>query len=76
MDANKIRDVDGNRLTDIEVVFLISFPAGEAGDAARAILADAVKKSHDRLCTVGGLLSSARPSPSESADQPTFTGPG
>jgi len=51
--ANKVRDADGNRLADIEVTFLISFPGGEAGDAARVVLPDAVKKSHDRLCTVG-----------------------
>jgi putative redox protein len=53
VDANKVRDSGGNRLTDIEVNFQIRFPAGEHGDSARAVLPDAVKKSHDRLCTVG-----------------------
>ena len=53
VDANKVRDGSGNRLTDIEVSFQVRFPAGEAGDDARAVLPDAVKKSHDRLCTVG-----------------------
>jgi uncharacterized OsmC-like protein len=53
VDANKVRDGSGNRLTDIEVSFQIRFPAGEDGDSARAVLPDAVKKSHDRLCTVG-----------------------
>jgi putative redox protein len=61
VDANKIRDADGNRLTDIEVTFLISFPSGEAGDAARAVLPDAVKKSHDRLCTVGRTVELGTP---------------
>jgi putative redox protein len=53
VDATKVRDENGNRLTDIEVTFRITFPAGERGDEARAILPDVVKKSHDKLCTVG-----------------------
>lgn len=61
VDANKIRDADGNRLTDIEVTFRLAFPAGEHGDAARAILPDAVKKSHDRLCTVGRTVELGTP---------------
>ena len=53
VDAEKIRDTEGNRLTGIEVTFRIAFPGGEAGDQARVVLPDAVRKSHDRLCTVG-----------------------
>ena len=52
-EADKVRDEEGNHLTDITVTFRLEFPAGEAGDAARAVLPDAVKKSHDRICTVG-----------------------
>ena len=52
VDAEKVRDERGNHLTDLLVTFRVSFPDGEAGEAARAILPDAVKKSHDRLCTV------------------------
>jgi uncharacterized OsmC-like protein len=52
-DADKIRDSAGNRLTGIVVTFQIAFPDGADGDQARAILPDAVSKSHDRLCTVG-----------------------
>ncbi len=52
-DADKVRDAAGNRLTGIEVTFQIAFPGGAHGDQARAILPDAVSKSHDRLCTVG-----------------------
>lgn len=59
--AEKVRDADGNRLTDIEVTFRIRFPAGEQGDAARALLPDAVKKSHDRLCTVGRTVDTGTP---------------
>jgi len=52
-DGDKIRDGNGNRLTNLVVSFDIAFPDGEGGDAARALLPDAVQKSHDRLCTVG-----------------------
>jgi putative redox protein len=52
VDAEKARDEAGNHLTDLVVTFRVSFPEGEAGDQARAILPDVVQKSHDRLCTV------------------------
>jgi putative redox protein len=61
VEANKIRDEEGNRLTDIEVTFRVAFPAGENGDAARAILPDVVKKSHDKLCTVGRTVELGTP---------------
>jgi putative redox protein len=51
-EADKVRDGQGNHLTGIVVTFRIEFPEGEGGDAARAILPDVVRKSHDRLCTV------------------------
>ncbi len=54
--ADKVRDSGGNHLTGIEVTFRIAFPEGEAGDEARAMLPDVVKKSHDRLCTVGRTI--------------------
>jgi uncharacterized OsmC-like protein len=50
--ADKIRDEGGNRLTDVVVTFRIAFPEGEGGNAARAVLPDAVRRSHERLCTV------------------------
>lgn len=50
--ATKLRDDGGNRLTDVVVTFRVTFPEGEGGDAARALLPDAVRRSHDRLCTV------------------------
>lgn len=61
VDADKVRDSGGNRLTDIEVTFRIRFPGGERGDAARAILPDAVQKSHERLCTVGRTIEIGTP---------------
>ena len=60
-DATKARDAGGNRLTDIQVTFQITFPAGGHGDDARAILPDAVNKSHDRLCTVGRTVELGTP---------------
>jgi putative redox protein len=59
--GNRVRDADGNRLTDIEVTFLIKFPEGEDGDAARAVLPDVIKKSHDHLCTVGRTIENGTP---------------
>jgi putative redox protein len=53
VDADKVRDDNGNRLTDIVVTFDVRFPDGEAGDAARAVLPEPIARSHDRLCTVG-----------------------
>jgi putative redox protein len=61
VDANKVRDDDGNRLTDIVVTFRIAFPSGEAGDAARMVLPEAVRKSHDRWCVVGRTVELATP---------------
>lgn len=61
VDANKVRDEHGNRLSDVSVTFDIDFPAGKEGDVARAILPDAVEKSHDRLCTVGRTVELGTP---------------
>src|SRR5579859_3860520 len=61
VDAVKVRDSGGNHLTDVEVTFRIVFPAGEGGDAARALLPDVVQKSHDRLCTVGRTVEIGTP---------------
>ncbi|MCW2911494.1 MAG: hypothetical protein JWL68_6283 [Actinomycetia bacterium] len=54
--AEKVRDAAGNHLADIEVTFRVVFPAGEGGDAARALLPDAVRRSRDRLCTVSRTI--------------------
>lgn len=59
--ADKVGDADGNHLTDIQSTYRISFPAGEDGDKARAILPDAVRQSRDRLCTVGRTVELASP---------------
>jgi len=61
VDASKVRDEAGNHLTDIVVTFRIRFPEGEQGDKARALLPDAVKKSHERLCTVSRTVELGTP---------------
>jgi putative redox protein len=61
VDAEKIRDSSGNHLTGITVTFRIAFPDGEAGDKARAILPDAVRQSHERLCTVSRTVEISTP---------------
>jgi uncharacterized OsmC-like protein len=61
VDAEKVRDENGNHLTDIVVTFRVRFPEGEQGDKARALLPDAVRKSHDRLCTVSRTVELGTP---------------
>ena len=59
--AEKVRDTAGNHLTDLQVTFRITFPDGEQGDKARELLPDAVRKSHDRLCTVSRTVELGTP---------------
>jgi putative redox protein len=65
--AEKVRDTLGNRLKDIAVTFHVSFPEGEAGDAARELLPGAVRRSHDSLCTVSRTVELGTPVKSEIA---------
>ena len=51
-EGHKVRDGDGNHLVDIRVTFDVAFTEGEGGDAARAVLPEAIAMSRDRLCTV------------------------
>ncbi|WP_405575345.1 OsmC family protein [Streptomyces sp. NBC_01167] len=59
--GHKVSDELGNRMTDLELVFAVTFPDGEAGDRARAILPRAVKVSHDKLCTVSRTVETGTP---------------
>jgi len=61
VEALKVSDDEGNRLSDVTVTFRVTFPGGPAGDAARAVLPEAVRRSHDRLCTVGRTVERATP---------------
>jgi putative redox protein len=62
-EGEKVRDEEGNHLTNLRVVFDVTFPEGEAGDAARAVLQSAIERSRDRICTVSRTV--ALPSPVE-----------
>jgi putative redox protein len=59
--GDKIKDVDGNRLVNIEVNFEVRFPDTEAGAAATAVLPVAARKSHDRLCVVSRTVELSSP---------------
>jgi putative redox protein len=61
VDANYLRDTTGNVLDDITLTLHVTFPEGEAGDAARAALPRAVATSHDRTCTVSRTIEAGKP---------------
>jgi putative redox protein len=52
---------DGNILHDITLTFSVTFPPGEAGDAARQILPRVAQTSHDRTCTVSRTIEAGTP---------------
>lgn len=70
VEADAIRDEVGNRLDDVTMTFHVTFPAGEAGDKARARLPGAVRTSHDRTCTVSRTVEAATPVTVHIADDP------
>lgn len=51
-EGDKLRDDEGNHMGPIDITFRLEFPAGPEGDAARAVVPDSIRKSHERLCTV------------------------
>jgi putative redox protein len=59
--GDKVRDTDGNRMENLAVTFEVRFPAGDGGDAARKMLPEAVRRSHDRLCTVSRTVELGTP---------------
>jgi putative redox protein len=59
--GDKVRDEQGNHLTNLKVTFEVVFPEGEAGDAARAVLPRSMAQSRDRLCTVSRTVAIGAP---------------
>lgn len=57
----KIRDEHGNRIVDITLRIEAEFPEGEDGDQAREVLPEAVRRSRDRICTVGRTVAVGTP---------------
>ena len=47
--------------TELDVRFDLAFGEGEGADKARALLPDAVRLSHDRLCTVSNTVQRGTP---------------
>lgn len=60
-EGDKVRDDDGNHLSNLRITFTVEFPNGEGGDAARAVLDRAIQQSHDRLCTVSRTVQLGSP---------------
>lgn len=61
VEADSVQEGGGHHLADITATFRLRFPAGSAGDAARAVLPTAIERSHDRLCTVGRTVERGTP---------------
>ena len=60
--GRKVRDEAGkNHVADISMTFDITFPEGEKGEAARAVLGRSVQQSHDRLCSVSQTVERGAP---------------
>lgn len=59
--ADKVDGELGNHLTNIAASFDVSFPDGPDGDSAREVLPQAIRRSHDRLCTVSRTVELASP---------------
>lgn len=59
--GDKVRDGGGNHLVNLRVSFDLTFPEGEAGDAARAVVQRSIAQSRDRLCTVGRTVQLGAP---------------
>jgi len=52
----KVRDEQGNHMTDFRVTFDVRFPDGPDGDAARDALPRSIEQTRDRLCSVGRTI--------------------
>jgi uncharacterized OsmC-like protein len=61
MSGDKIRDEQGNRMTNLTLTFDLSFPDDDRGRAAYDVLPRAVQQSHDRLCTVSRTVEVGSP---------------
>ncbi|MCD4526845.1 OsmC family protein [Nocardioides sp. cx-173] len=60
-EGHKVRDDGGQHLVGLTVTFDVTFPEGEAGDAAREFLPLAVRKTHERICTVSRTVELGTP---------------
>ena len=59
--GEKVRDTDGNHLTELLLRFEVTFPEDAGGDAAREVLPTSIERSRDRLCTVSRTVALGTP---------------
>ena len=64
-------DAGASFVTDIDVSFDLAFGEGDGADKARALLPEAVRLSHDRLCTVSNTVQRGTPVAMAVADPST-----
>jgi len=60
-EGHKVRDEGGSHMVQLTVTFDVTFPEGEGGDAARAVLPRTLQQIEDRLCTVGRTVTLGDP---------------
>ncbi len=60
-EGHKVRDEQGNHVVGLRVTFDVTFPEGDAGDAAREMLPSALQRIQDRLCPVGRTVTLGEP---------------
>lgn len=60
-EGDKVRDEQGNHLTNIRVTFDLVFPEGEDGDKAREVMPRTLAQTRDRLCTVSRTVAIGEP---------------
>lgn len=70
IDAVKMSDEQGSHLGDIHVTYDATYPDGADADAAREVLPQALKRSRERLCTVGRTVEIGTPITDELAALP------
>ena len=59
--GDKIRDEQGNRMTDLQLSFDLGFADDDRGRAAADMVPKAARISHDRLCTVSRTVEVGTP---------------
>lgn len=60
-EGDVVRDQTGNHVVNLRVTFDVTFPDGEGGDAARAVVPATLERVRDRLCTVGRTVQLGTP---------------
>lgn len=60
-EGHKVRDELGSHLVQLSVTLDVTFPDGEAGDQARAVVPRTLQQIEDRLCTVSRTVALGEP---------------